>query len=290
MKRKMKKRGFMKNIFGVELSSLFILSLVVLNISLLILNIFIFNLDVLLFIGILMVLDILLLFFKKLYINYSFSKQKKELEDGLVDELLRLTSLPKSNDLKLILAKLESSKNQIISKEFKEINLKIKKGHNPKDVFNLLKEKYNSDVLNRFLDLIILNTTTGTVSVSDYKNIASNFLKTKLLLDERNTLLLTQKYTIIIAGGILVPGILGVVISLVKKLGTSLSLEAIGISNSLSLYLISYWCSIIYIIEYVIISSFYISLIEQNSKKTVVYLSFLLPASFLIFFAGRFIV
>jgi len=226
----------------------------------------------------------------RLFNNYLFTVKRKKLETALVDEILRLSSLPRSNDLKAILSSLSNSRDKIVSKEFSNVYLKVKKGHNIKQLLVSLKNKYNSEILNQFLDLIVLSTTTGTVSLNDYKNIVKNFLKSKELIDERKSLLLMQKYTIVFAGGLIVPGILGVVISLVKKLSSSLDMASLGMTTSSTLYSVSYYCSIIYIIEYVVISSIYLSLLEDNSKKSIIYTLILLPVSLLIFFIAKILI
>jgi len=224
---------------------------------------------------------------QNLFKKYYFSLEKKKLENALIDEILKLSSIPKSNDLKIILEKLSRSRNKIISENFEDVLRKIEKGHKPKEVFDILKRKYNSEILNRFLDLIYLSTTTGTISFSDYKSVADNFIKTKQVLDERNSNLLMQKYTILFASSLIVPGILGIVISLIKSLRTSIP-DAVG-TTGISLYSITYYCVIIYIIEYIIISSIYLSLLEDNRRKAIIYLVILLPVSLLIFFLSMLI-
>jgi len=225
----------------------------------------------------------------RLFSNYLFAIKRKKLENALVDEILRLSSLPRNNDIQTIFKYLSSSRNKAISYEFTNMYNKLKKGHKLRNLFKDLKKKYSSELLDQFLDLILFSTTTGTVSINDYQNVVKNFLKSKELIDERKAMLLMQKYTIIIAGGLIVPGILGVVISLINKLGGTLNLSSLGIVTSSALYSVSYYCSLIYIVEYVIISSIYLSLLENNSKKILFYLLILLPVSLLMFFIAKFI-
>ncbi len=225
-----------------------------------------------------------------LFGEYFLSLERKRLEDALVDDILRISSIVRSNDLRLIMNKLQSSNNRLVSKEFSWALNKINKGHRPKEVFKVLKDKYNSILLSKFLDLLEYSTSSGTVTLQDYKKIIKDFLKSRELLDERKSVLLMQKYTIIFAGGIIVPGILGVVISLVKSLVGIVDVSVIGLSSSPTLYLVSYYCSIVYIVEYIIISSIYLSQLDDNSKKIWVYIFFLLPVSLLIFFISSYIV
>jgi hypothetical protein len=226
---------------------------------------------------------------KFIFKDYFHTLKVKKLESQLADEILKLSSFY-SIDIKQIIYKLQKSNNDIVSKEFAIINKKINKGHKIKDLFEVLKKKYHSDLLDQFLDLIYISTTTGTVSLKDYKNLSAKFLKSKEIINERKSLLLMQKYTILFAGALIVPAILGVIISLVLSLSSSVDISMIGISNNVSLFSVSYYSSIIYIIEYVIISSIYLSLLEDNSKKSIVYLSFLLPASLLIFFVSKILI
>lgn len=228
-----------------------------------------------------------------LYKKYRKTQDRKKLELALLDEVLVLSSQPRNNDLKQQLQKLSVSNHKIVSKEFKMALTKIEEGHSVKDVFSMVSKKYNSEMLDQFLDLLINSITTGTVSATDYRSFASNFLKTKQLMDERNSSLLLQKYTIIFAGGVIVPGILGIVISLVKKLTGTIDLTLLSSAQLVSntrLFGVCYYCSIIYIVEYVIISSIYLSMLESNLKKTIVYSVFLGPVAILLFFVGTVLV
>ncbi|MDD3178534.1 MAG: hypothetical protein PHR26_03370 [Candidatus ainarchaeum sp.] len=213
-----------------------------------------------------------------------------KLEEELILELLRLSSLPKVNDLKFIIEKLSKSDTKILSKEFILISSKIKKGHLASSSLDLIKNKYHSRFISNFIDLLELIVKSGTVSIKDFRNLANNFLKSKEIINERKSILLMQKYTIIFAGGIIVPAILGIVVSLVSKLSSSLDITLLGLSSNLNLYNVSYYCSIIYIIEYIIISSIYLSFLEDNSKKFVVYLVLFLPVSILIFFTLKYLI
>lgn len=150
----------------------------------------------------------------------------------------------------------------------------------------MLKKKYLSDILDKFLNLILISYKTGTTSHNDFKNLVDDFLRSKQIMQERNSMLLMQKYTIIFSGTIIIPIILGVVISLVEKLQASVDLSYLGLEVNNHLFMVGYYCAIIYIIEYIIISSIYLATLEDNLKKFVVYLLIFLPiALFLFFFA-----
>lgn len=241
----------------------------------------------------LLVFNFVIELLKILFRKYKQNLERKKLEIALLDEILVLSSQPRINDLKQMLYKLSKSNHKIISREFSLVLKKTEEGHSIKEVFDVLSKKYNSEILDRFLELLYNSITTGTVSVTDYRSFANNFLKAKQLIDERNSSLLIQKYTIIFAGGFIVPGIIGTVISLVNKLTTSVELStiySIQPVTSSTLFSVCYYCSIIYIIEYVIISSIYLSFLESDIRKAIIYVIFLMPVAIVMFFAGSFII
>lgn len=234
--------------------------------------------------------NILIFVLESLLKKYLQNQKRKTLEYALIDEVLLLSSQPKANDLKQILTKLANSKHQIIKTEFTQLLKKTENGHSIRELFFVLSKKYNSEILDRFLELLQNTITTGTVSITDYRSFASNFIKSKQLIEERKSALLMQKYTIIFAGGLIVPGILGIVIKLVKKLTSTLDFSILQsfqaqASNPL-LFSVCYACSIVYLIEYVIISSIYLGMLESDIKKAIIYMVFMLPIATAIFFLG----
>jgi hypothetical protein len=262
-----------------------------------ILSIFVFiiyKINIFLSLIFLIVGNIIIILLNKLYCKYIIDLERKKIEYALLDEILVLSSQPRINDLNQLLTKLSHSNNKLISKEFRIILHKIEEGHSVKDVLFVFSKKYNSEILDRFLDLLYGSITTGTTSVIDYRSFANNFLKSKQLIDERNSVLLIQKYTIIFAGCFIVPGILGIVISLVNKLIGNLDFSLIDASTKLAsntmLFSTCYYCSIIYIIEYVFISSIYLSMLESDIKKTIIYIIFLMPISIIIFFLSSILI
>lgn len=256
---------------------------------------FILKKNIYLCIIIVILINVFYFFVKSLIFKYFKNQKRKAVENALIDEVLLLSSQPKSNDLKQIVSKLSSSRHKIISLEFTQIQIKIESGHNIRELFLTLSKKYNSEILDRFLELLLNSITTGTVSVTDYRSFSSNFLKSKQLIDERASALLMQKYTIIFAGGLIVPGILGIVISLVKKLTSNLNFTILNsiqeqITSNSSLFNVCYVCSIVYLIEYVIISSIYLGMLESDLKKSIIYLLFILPSSLTVFFLAPMII
>jgi hypothetical protein len=262
----MKKRKINKYVVGC----IFILLLIIIN-----------KLHLLAIVCFILFLYILI---KKTIISYKQTILKKDLENALTEEILKLTTISFTGDIKQIINHLSVSRNKTISKEFIILKKKIMQGHNINNLFESLKKKYSSDILDKFLNLILISYKTGTTSYNDFKNLVDEFLKSKQIMQERNSMLLMQRYTIIFSGTIIIPLILGVVISLVKKLQTTFDMSLLGFEINNRLFVVGYYCSIIYIIEYIIVSSIYLSTIDNNPKKFIVYLLVFLPVSLALFF------
>jgi hypothetical protein len=221
--------------------------------------------------------------------EYNCHLQKQELEKQLINNILSICSLENIN-LKLIIYKFANSKSKLISSEFSFIKSKLNQGHKIEELFKILRTKYKSNILNKFLDLLLISRTFGTTSNKDFKYLVENFIDSKNIIKQRESLLLLQKYTIFICSAIILPAIISIVIELVKNLSTSLDFSVFGFTISSNLFSIVYYCSLIYIFEYILISSFYLSFIEDNNSKFIVYLLILLPISIFIFFISKYII
>ena len=221
--------------------------------------------------------------------KYNIHIQKLEFEKQLINNILSICALDSVN-LKLIIYKFASSKSNLISKEFSFIKFKLNQGHKIDELFKILRIKYNSNILNKFLDLLLISRTLGTTSNNDFKYLVENFLDSKNIIKQRESLLLLQKYTIFMCSAIVLPAIISVVIELVKSLNTSLDFSSFGFIVSSNLFSTVYYCALIYIFEYILISSFYLSFIENNNSKFIVYLLILLPISIFIFFISKYII
>lgn len=271
-----------------------IVSQVLLSFLIIAIFIFILQKSMILVTIVVIITNLFIFVLESLLKKYLTNQKRKALELALIDEVLLLSSQPKANDLKQILTKLSSSKHRIVKTEFTQLLKKTENGHSIRELFFVLSKKYNSEILDRFLELLQNTITTGTVSITDYRSFASNFIKSKQLIEERKSALLMQKYTIIFAGGLIVPGILGIVIKLVKKLTSSLDFSILqsfqAQASNPALFNICYVCSIIYLLEYVIISSIYLGLLESDIKKAIVYVVFMQPIAIAIFFLGPLVI
>ena len=98
--------------------------------------------------------------------------------------------------------------------------------------------------------------------------------------------MLVTKYTLLLSAGIIVPSILGSITGLVTGLNfNSLGEIGIGLSTELrkELFNTATTGTNLYIIEYSLLSSFFLAIQEGNKKMFWIYASILTPIAIIIF-------
>ena len=91
-----------------------------------------------------------------------------------------------------------------------------------------------------------------------------------------------QKYTLLIAGALIVPMVLGLVTKTVSGLnfGTLAELElGMPAAERIALLGAATFAGQVYIAEYVVIASVFVAFFESDMKKAAVYAAILLPLS-----------
>ena len=174
--------------------------------------------------------------------------------------------------------------------EFRKALLKIHKGATPELALSNAKKRVKSRAFSRAIDLVVEGSKSGADAGAVFKEAAEDQLETNALIRERNSSLVIEKYTLIFAGGIIVPLVLGTVAGMLEQLDFS-GLFEIGIGLSPAEKTDLLWAGktagFIYIIEYALIASFFLAFQEHDRKKTIIYAAFLLPVSLGVYFLAQ---
>ncbi len=223
------------------------------------------------------------LFFSELIASEN---RRREKEAMVSDLLLQASTFPHGTPTLKILKYCSKSDFGLLGKEFERCLLEISRGASIETGLGNISKRCKSRTVDRALHLIQLGYSTGCDLSDTFRQTAEDLLETGAILRERNAMLLVEKYTILFAGGLLVPAVLGLLSGMVKSLDMSdLAALEIGLDSvaRTELQNAAFLATQVYIIEYGILASFFLANQEGNWKKGIVYAVFLVPVGWLVF-------
>lgn len=226
-------------------------------------------------------------FFAPLGLNYLiqdiiFEKRKRKKEEMLSDLLLEASVFCDNASMERTIAKMAEHDFPLLKEDFARAYNEIKNGASIEEALNRIKELNQSKAYSRVIDLFIQGYLSGAKLSDIMKETAEDLLQTRAIISERQAVMLVTKYTLLLAAGIIVPAVLGLIIGLVSGLNFDslgdLSI-GMGVEQRKEMLTNAIFGTTIYVFEYSIISSFFLALHEGNKKQFWVYLLFLLPAA-----------
>lgn len=167
-----------------------------------------------------------------------------------------------------------------LSDEFGKAVLEMRKGASFRESMENMKKRNRSEVLDRALGLLAQGYDSGADMGSTFREAASDLLESNAILRERNSTLVIEKYTLLLAGGLIVPLVLGLISGLVAGFDFS-ALGELGIgageAERAGLLEAAMFANVAYIAEYSLLASLFVANQEGNLKKSLVYAALLVP-------------
>lgn len=206
-------------------------------------------------------------------------------EERMPDALLYAASLHHLG-LERVIEKIASADYGVLSAEFERAHRQVQAGLSVRQALLSLSERNPSPIVERGIALLIKIQEVGAPLERALKSTAEDIQDLFMLFKERSAVLSMQKYNMMVAA-LLVPAIFGVVLSLVASLDLTY-IEALLSSPSSRLLLPAIQSAVpLYLIEFSLLSSIFIADYSGSWKRFAVYLVFLLPLTFGVYYGAQ---
>jgi hypothetical protein len=230
-------------------------------------------------------------FFIPFILNYLFhdivfERNRIEKEFLLPDLLLEASVFCDESNFLGTIKRISTQDFPLIGSDFKRIYNEICNGSGIEEAIERAKKRNKSKIFSSTMNLFLQGYHSGAKMSELFKESAENILEMQAVLRERGAIMLINKYTLILAAGLIVPGILGLIVGLVSGLSfdalgeMSIGLELEERKRMLELTTLG---TNIYLVEYALLSSFFLALQEGNKKNFWIYGAILLTLSITIF-------
>ncbi|HLC78908.1 MAG TPA: type II secretion system F family protein [archaeon] len=222
------------------------------------------------------------------YHLYLFERKIREIEGQVADLLLLASSLPQRSGIERIVEFMAMCSDGPLNEEFKIAQRKIEAGILIDDAIFSIKNRVPSLSLARAIDMILQSMRSGAQMQDIFRETAQDYMQTNSMLRERSGSLAIEKYTILLAGGLLVPLILGLLFGMVNGLDFS-AISQIGIGDSSARVDLLQACAlanIIYILEYAAIASIFVATEQSKPAKAFLYALLLIPCGTIVYFVA----
>jgi len=215
----------------------------------------------------------------------AFEKNTQTMEKQAGEALLILSSIPHTESFVSQLEWVSTITPQPLRETWKKMTQTIQQGKNPEEAFELLFHARNSSILESVSSLMKQTYESGNPFGTRARELAQKIMTHHSSLHERRSVLLVEKYTILFAGGILVPFLLGILTGVVSSLpfttNTSLIPEGADALFTTALqgvrgYLLLYAC----------IAGLFVGMQEDKWGEGMAYSLILLPSAQIIYMIG----
>lgn len=209
------------------------------------------------------------------------------IESYMPDALFYASSLH-SFGLEKVVKELGDSNYGTLSTEFYKTHNQVSAGFSIKIALISLIKRNDSIIIERGIMLLIKIHDLGSSLEHALRSTAEDIYDMFILMKERSSILSMMKYNLFISS-LIVPAIFGAVISIVLSLDLSYITYLIGSSSS-DLYPSILFSINVYLVEFSFLSSLFLADFSGTWKRFVIYLIFLLPLTFIIFYGVQMVI
>lgn len=216
--------------------------------------------------------------------RYFEERRNREIEENIVEAMYQASSVSGYTSFENVLKIIAESDYGLLSDEFRKAYNEVVTGGSVDGALEKMAKRNSSLVLRRAVGILVSGYRTGMDFSESLREVAEDMRKTMEIQRENRASMVVEKYTLLLAGGVIVPLILGSMISLVSSLDLS-SLYEFGIGSTQSREVLSSAVigNQLYVAIYSVIASLFIAYQESRLENSLIYMAILLPCSIFLF-------
>lgn len=218
--------------------------------------------------------------------SYTREKRQRELEDALPAAIFQLASFPKGAPVEKMVESVAANCKGALGAEFAMALRQLKSGLPVGEVLAGLARRNQSRLLRHVVSLLQSSQQEGSNVGPALRQAAEDAYKLSSISREVSASLALHKYTLLLASALIVPGVLGTLISVTTPFAQG-NYGGLGIGGSAQVQqglrdaiLLS---SQLYLAILAVLCSLFVAFSEGNARKAALYAAFLVPCSLVVF-------
>lgn len=224
-----------------------------------------------------------------LWREFAFERETARMERILPDSLVLLAALPVSLSFERRLDEITRTTPVPLQGEWSRVQARIEKGDSIPDSLQGLGENRESRAFQKTRHLLARAYESGWPLAAPASALAHELLVTQSLVEERRAVLLVEKYTLLAAGGLLVPLLLGIMLGVMDQLPAPAD-SSLGLgSSSGEITEIIPFAVRGYLLFYAALAGIFVGLLDGQRVRGLGYAALLIPLSQLVLLAGEWV-
>ncbi|MFH0970719.1 MAG: type II secretion system F family protein [Candidatus Diapherotrites archaeon] len=217
------------------------------------------------------------------FIQMKHRNRIHSLENQMPDSLLMWASLPRTIPFTESLVHVMNATPSPLHEEWKRVHQLISKGSTVPRALQELGKGLNSSLLSRTRHVLLQTYASGHPLDEPCMQLARDAMMEHNATREREAMLMIEKYTILGAGGLLIPLLLGLTTGMVAQLSFSSGGTTTTLQETATLAAMGY------LFIYALIASMFAGVMNGSWKKGFSYVIWLVPLNQLLWHIGRYL-
>lgn len=162
--------------------------------------------------------------------NYNKKKRMREIESSLAEVLYEASALADFSSFEEMLLAISDASDGATSEEFRVAYDETKRGKSFKRAVMGIAERNPSELIEKTLGVLVTAHETGAGASECLSETADEIAEISEITREQSAGLAIERYTLILAAGLIIPLVLGIISNVVSQIDVSLPADLTSVS------------------------------------------------------------